>query len=207
MGLEIELTLLCLVIALCFRPWRQLKGATLASPLLGGLVVLSWTWALPRLHAMPLQLQISGACAITLMLGWPLAVPTLCVVGLLADQWAPAPVEAVVSQVFWLGVLPSTLALALGALLRRLAGTQPFTYILGRAFAGTVLCDFASSVLGKLAGHAMPLVEPGLSLVAYWLIAWGDGFLTGLMAAIFVAFQPQWLATWSDRLYLHRPPT
>jgi uncharacterized membrane protein len=36
------------------------------------------------------------------------------------------------------------------------------------------------------------------------LMAWGDGFMTGMMAAIFVAFRPQWLATWSDRLYLKK---
>jgi uncharacterized membrane protein len=44
------------------------------------------------------------------------------------------------------------------------------------------------------------------ALVARWLMAWGDAFLTGLMAAVFVAFVPQWLATWSDQRYLHPPP-
>ena len=37
------------------------------------------------------------------------------------------------------------------------------------------------------------------------VMAWGDAFLTGMFAAIFVAFAPQWLATWSDRNYL-KPP-
>ena len=50
--------------------------------------------------------------------------------------------------------------------------------------------------------HELLHVGQGLSLVARWLMAWGDGFMTGMMAAIFVAFRPQWLATWSDRLYL-----
>jgi uncharacterized membrane protein len=42
-------------------------------------------------------------------------------------------------------------------------------------------------------------------MVGRWLLAWGDGFITGMMAAIFVAFRPQWLATWSDSLYLKKP--
>ena len=42
--------------------------------------------------------------------------------------------------------------------------------------------------------------------LARWLMAWGDGFVTGMLAAIFVAFKPEWLATWSDQLYLKRPP-
>jgi hypothetical protein len=47
--------------------------------LLATLVVLPWMWALPTLHAMPLQLQWSGACMVVLMLGWPLAIPVLVV--------------------------------------------------------------------------------------------------------------------------------
>ena len=50
----------------------------------------------------------------------------------------------------------------------------------------------------------LPAIDTSLSLVARWLMAWGDAFTTGMLAAIFVAFRPQWLATWSDRLYLGR---
>ena len=92
--------------------------------------------------------------------------------------------------------------MALGAALRHWAGTHPFVFILARGFAGTVLCTFAASSLALMAGHELQHVGQGLSLVARWLMAWGDGFMTGMMAAIFVAFRPQWLATWSDRLYL-----
>ena len=206
MNLELVLTLLALAIALGLRPWRQLRGGALASPFLGVLVVLPWLWALPRLHAMPLQLQLSGACAVTLMLGWPLAIPTLCAVGFLAQWFAPAPFDAVITQTFWLGIVPSSLALAVGAALRHWTGTHPFIYILGRAFAGTVLCTFAAEVFARIVGHPLVHIESSLAMVAYWLIAWGDGFMTGLLAAIFVAFRHEWLATWSDKLYLQKPP-
>jgi uncharacterized membrane protein len=33
-------------------------------------------------------------------------------------------------------------------------------------------------------------------------MAWGEAFTTGMLTAIFVAFKPQWLASWSDRRYL-----
>ena len=105
----------------------------------------------------------------------------------------------------WLGVVPATLALGLGALVRRYTGTKPFVYVLGRAFLGTVVCVFAAGVLSQWSGHLLPGVGDELSLVARWLMAWGDGFVTGMLTAIFVAFKPEWLATWSDRLYLPRP--
>ena len=37
------------------------------------------------------------------------------------------------------------------------------------------------------------------------LAAWADAWLCGMITAIFVAYKPQWLATWSDHLYLRRP--
>ncbi|MBN9339267.1 MAG: hypothetical protein J0H52_04225, partial [Comamonadaceae bacterium] len=66
-------------------------------------------------------------------------------------------------------------------------------------------CLFAAGALAQLGGHELPGVDEDLSLVARWLMAWGDGFVTGMLAAVFVAFKPGWLATWSDRLYLPPP--
>ncbi len=187
---------------------HQTHGAPSAlwTPMLATLVFLPWMWALPTLHAMPLQLQWSGACLVVLMLGWPLAVPVFISVGVAAGLISPAMAWAdALSAVVWLGVVPATLALGLGALVRRYTGTRPFVYVLGRAFLGTVVCVFAASVLSQWSGHLLPGVGGELSLVARWLMAWGDGFITGMLAAIFVAFKPEWLATWSDRLYLPRP--
>lgn len=213
---EAALTAFALLIALWLRPWRLLRARTdrqgvrsvspLVTPLLATVVCLPWLWALPTLHAMPLQLQWSGACLVVLMLGWPLAVPALVVVGAVA--WAISPALGwgdALGAITWLGVVPATLGLALGGVLRRLTGTKPFVYVLGRAFLGTVVCVFAAGALSQWSGHALPWVGGGLSLVARWLMAWGDGFITGMLAAIFVAFKPEWLATWSDRLYLGHP--
>lgn len=202
MDFELLLLLAALLVALSMRPWRMLRPPALRTPFLAVLVLLPWLWAMPRMHSMPLPLQWSGACLVTLMLGWPLAVPVLCVVAALSDLWAPAPTELLVQQAFWQGVLPATLALAWGGLLRRFAPTHIFVYTLGRAFAGTVLSLFAAQALAQWWGPGLADVGDGTALVARWLVAWGDGFMTGLLAAIFVAFEPQWLATWSDRRYL-----
>jgi uncharacterized membrane protein len=204
MFLEFVILVLALVASLALRPWRLLAGGALVSPLLGSLVILPWLWALPRLHTMPLQLQLSGACAVTLMLGWPLAIPVLTTVALLSGLLAPVAWEVLIGQLIWLGVLPATLALVAGALLRRWVGTHLFVFILGRAFIGTALCTFLASSLSQLAGFELANVDAGLSLVARWLMAWGDAFMTGMLAAIFVAYRPQWLATWSDALYLKK---
>lgn len=217
MELEACLIAVALAMSLWLRPWRMLsrqalekdgpsEPSPLVTPLLATLVVLPWLWALPTLHRMPLQLQWSGACLVVLMLGWPLAIPALVAVGSIAAVLSPSLDWAdAVGTIAWQGVVPATLALALGAVIRRLIGTQPFVYVLGRAFLGTAVCLFLANVLGQWSGHSLPGVEGDLSLVARWLMAWGDAFVTGMLTAIFVAFKPEWLATWSDRLYLRKP--
>jgi uncharacterized membrane protein len=191
--------------ALWLRPWRLLRGGALLSPLLASLAVLPWLWALPWVDTIPLAMHWSFACLVLLMLGWPLAVPTLCAVAVLAGLLGDQSWEVVLLLAFWRGVLPATLALALGAVIRRTVGAHLFVYVLGRGFLGTAVCLFAASALLQWSGPTQPGMDKELSLVAHWLTAWGDAIVTGMLTAIFVAFKPQWLATWSDTLYLPQP--
>ena len=202
MDFEIAAIMACLTASLWLKPWRMLVGTELLTPLLATLVLLPWLWALPSLHHMPLQLHWSGAPLVTLMLGWPLAVLALVAVGVTTTLISATSVDTAAALIVWQGLLPATFALLLGAALRRWVAHHPFVYVLGRGFLGSVLCIFAASLLAQWTGHELPNVTSGLSLIAFWLIAWGDAFITGMMCAIFVAFKPYWLATWSDNLYL-----
>lgn len=196
---------LCLIASAWMRPWRLLASGALVTPLLASLVILPWLWALPWLHAMPLQLNWSLACLVLLMLGWPLAVPLLCLVAVLAGMLGGQNFDIMVMLAFWRGVLPATLALGLGAIIRRLLGPHLFVYVLGRGFLGSALCLFIASAGLQALSPNLPGLNTELSLVAHWLTAWGDAFMTGMLTAIFVAFKPSWLATWSDSLYLPPP--
>jgi uncharacterized membrane protein len=202
MDFEIAVILACLVASLWLKPWRMLSGTELLTPLLATLVLLPWLWALPSLHQMPLQLHWSGAPLVTLMLGWPLAVLALMGVGIITTFISTTSVDAAAALIVWQGLLPATFVLLLGAALRRWVSHHPFVYVLGRGFLGSVLCIFAASLLAQWTGHELPNVSNGLSVIAFWLMAWGDAFITGMMCAIFVAFKPHWLATWSDNMYL-----
>jgi uncharacterized membrane protein len=146
------------------------------SPVLAILVVLPWLWALPSLHHAPLQLRWSGAVLVLLMFGWPLAVPVLLLVAAIA--WAISPLNAAGALVaaVWQGIVPATLALVLGAVLRRWLPPHPFVYVLGRGFLGAVLCLFASGLLAQAVGAGLPGVR-ALDRVARWLMAWGDAIV------------------------------
>ena len=203
-ALNLSIAVLCVAVALWLRPWRMLRGP-LFTPALASLVLLPWLWLLPQKMPQGLQVQLSGACLLVLMLGWPLAV--LVLAGIAAVVWVVGQAEpvAVLQQWVWIGLVPATLALGIGAVMRRWLPPNLFVYTLGRAFLGTAAAVFLSGLL--LEGLQWLAGEPArdLSLVARWLMAWGDAFLTGMFGAIFVAFVPQWLATWSDQRYLQPP--
>lgn len=208
--LEALVAVVSVVVACWFRPWRMLNGPLL-SPFLAGVVLLPWFWMLPQMlpdsaQAGGVAVQLSGASLVTLMLGWPLAVLALSAVAgvtWLVGNW---PADVWLSQWVWLGLVPAWLVIGLGALLRRWLPAQVFVYILGRGFLGTAVVVFMAGVLYELAHHLVGGVSVGDALVARWLMAWGDAFLTGMLVAIFVAFKPEWLATWSDQRYLLAPP-
>ncbi|WP_445322968.1 hypothetical protein [Ramlibacter sp. AN1133] len=206
MMFDVLLAGLALALALWLRPWRLLAGrAALVTPLLATLVILPWLWALPALLQVSVQLQWSGAVLVLLMLGWPIAVPVLLLVAALAWLISPMSAQAALAVGVWQGIVPATLALAAGAAVRRWLPPHPFVYILGRGFLSAVVCLFAARLLAQQFGTPWAAPASGMGLVvAQWLMAWGDAFVTGMLTAIFVAFKPQWLLTWSDARYLRR---
>ncbi|WP_101102298.1 hypothetical protein [Macromonas bipunctata] len=207
-AIEIGLALPALMLALMLRPWRMFAGpgATLLSPTAAALALLPWLWLLPHQLPQGLQLQFSGASLLVLMLGWPLAVLVLALVAVAVWAIGPSDAVAVLSQWVWIGLVPATLALLLGAAMRRWLPPHLFIYTLGRGFLGTALVVFGSGVLYENLHDLLGGVTLHDALVARWLMAWGDAFLTGIITAVFVAFAPQWLATWSDARYLVKPP-
>lgn len=205
MTLNLLIAAVCVALAMWLRPWRMLRGPLL-TPALAAVVLLPWVWLLPQKMPQGLQVQLSGACLLVLMLGWPMAVLVLAAVAAVVWQVGQSTAEQVLVQWVWIGLVPATIALGIGGALRRWLPAHLFIYTLGRAFMGTAMAMFLAGVLLEwLSGLAgQPPREQ--AMVARWLMAWGDAFLTGMAGAIFVAFVPQWLATWSDERYL-KPPS
>jgi uncharacterized membrane protein len=54
-------------------------------------------------------------------------------------------------------------------------------------------------------GNALTGPTGELQLVAILLLAMGEASWSCAVASLLVAYRPQWLATWSDAVYLGRP--
>lgn len=205
-GLDAVLALAALALALGLRPWRAVGRGGPPWPWLAWPLLMPLLWSADRFVAMPVAQPLSGAALLVLMTGWPLAMLLLLPVALFTAALAGLDAVAALHRAVWLGVVPGSLALALGLALRRWLPRHLFVYILGRAFIGTAVSTALAGALSAwLHGAPQGLAESDLML-GRWLAAWGDAWLSGLLVAIFVAYRPDWLATYTDRLYLPPPP-
>jgi uncharacterized membrane protein len=193
-------------LALWFRPFAVLREAALRAPWLAVLVIGPLAWSTLRVLPGGASLQLSGACLIVLMFGWPLAVWTLLPIAAIGAWLLGASPAEAIELAAWHGVVPATFALGIGIAIRRWLPSHLFVYILGRAFIGTALALMAAGALATFVRPLPPATDAGSLLLGYWLMAWGEALLTGMLTAIFVAYRPEWLLTWSDRRYLPRPP-
>ena len=208
-GLEVLLLALAWAAALAVRPWRLLRPwngqVPLATPFLASLTLLPWLWSWPGLATLPLPLHWSGAPIAVLLVGWPLAVPLITLAGATTLLTVGhGPWEAL-SMTVWSGLLPATLVLLLGHGIRKLLGTNPVAYVLGRGFFVPILALAACGMVAAQLGQAAPVAGGELQRVVVALMALGEASWTCAVASVLVAWRPQWLATWSDRLYLGRP--
>ena len=202
MGLSLALVIVALAVALALRPWRALRGAQLLHPWFASLVLMPWLWAAQRFMPGGVAVQLSGACLMVLMLGWPLAVLSLVPIAALGAWLGGSAWPQALDHLAWNGIVTATLALAIGLATRRWLPRHPFVFILGRGFLVTALATVLAGALSALVSPLPPGSELGSILLGHWLMAWGEAFATGMLVAIFVAFKPEWLATWSDARYL-----
>lgn len=203
--IDLGLTALAFAVALALRPWRAVRPGGPPWPWLAWWAALPLLWSADRLVAVPVVQPLSGACLLMLMAGWPLAVLALAPTAALATVFTEVDPAEGLHRLVWLGLVPATLGLALGAAIRRWLPNQLFIYILGRGFFATAIAGTAAGVLSVLL-HGAPAALPAADLaLARFLAAWGDAFLTGMLVAIFVAFRPEWLATYADRIWLQPP--
>ena len=202
MLLDALLTLLAVGVALALRPWRATGAAGPPWPWLACCAVLPLCWGADRLAASSIIQPLSGAPLLVLLAGWPLAVLALLPVAGVMLVVGGLPWDEALHRLVWLGLVPGTLAMLLGAGVRRWLPGHLFIYILGRGFFGTWIAAALAGALALGLVAAPPGTETGDLLLARFLTASGEAFITGMLVAIFVAYRPDWLATYSDRLYL-----
>ena len=82
-------------------------------------MALPWAWSLGSLPGTGAVLQVSGACLLVMMVGWPLAVWSLVAVAAGGAWLGDLKLGHTVDRLAWFGIAPATVALLEGVATRR----------------------------------------------------------------------------------------
>ncbi len=190
--------------------WRRMRDFE-AQAVFAAVLALSIAARLARIELQPgLDLHLFGASAAALMFGWRFA--------LLAQMLAVAIVAAL-WQRYWLsplldfiytGLVPVLVTTALLDFAQRRLPLHLFVYLLFNAFFAGALA-IAIAQVGKLLtlvwleAYALPTLSENFLLTVPALM-FPEGFATGAMLTMIVAYRPQWAATFHDASYLGVAP-
>ena len=199
---------------LCFRgvrraPWVLLADGFRLHGWLGASLGVALAWILSAKPLPGLSLHLLATPLVALMFGRDLALAAAAPAVLAAWLWRGGEWSGLGATWLLAAWLPITIADGL----RRLADSRlprnPFTFIFlpgffapGIAFAATVA---AASLAHAAAGTASWSRLSDGFLPYGLLLSWGEAFLTGLLTAIFVVYEPRWMATFDDARYLAKP--
>jgi uncharacterized membrane protein len=192
--------------ALRLAPWRKLRDPEQLHVYFGTILVLILLWHM-RADVQPgLSFHLLGLTAVTLMVGWSLAVvaASLALVGVTfnADSgWQSFAVNAMVG-----GVIPITLTQIMLILIRSYLPKHFFVYVMVNGFLTAGFAGIATGYLATgllVAGGAYSFAELDRTFLPFFpLMFLPEAILNGWVIVVLVAFRPQWVYSFSDEQYL-----
>lgn len=190
-------------------PWLLLADGFRLHGWLGASLAVALAWILSAKPLPGLPLHLLATPLVALMFGRDLALVAAVPAVLAAWLWHGSEFAGLGATWLLAAWLPVTVADGLRRLADRRLPRNPFTFIFlagffapGIAFAATAIAaTLAHGAAGTLPWHR----ATGEFLPYALLLSWGEAFLTGLLTAIFVVYEPRWMATFDDARYL-RPP-
>ncbi len=196
-----------LAVALRHLPWRIVAASPTAQHLVGAATLALIALWLVRAGITPgMSAHFLGVTALTLLLGWPLAVmvtlfASVAVAALGAIPWGLLPAEFVLA-----GVLPVAVSHGVRRALEGLLPPNLFVYLLGCGFAGGVIAGLVS----RAANAAMLVLSGALSAtrvgeelaVIVALLTLPEGVINGTIVSVLTVYRPDWVKEFDDRRYL-----
>jgi uncharacterized membrane protein len=200
------LTGVALWVALRHADYTRLKDFE-AQAVYAGVLAMAVAARLARVEIAPgLDLHLACASLAALMFGWRFAVllqaAAVVIVALLAGRWWLDPAL----DFLLTGLLPVLVTTGLLDLAQRRLPLHLFVYLLGNAFFGAGLAMAVSQVgklaiLWALAVHPLPVLAENF-LLTLPAMMFPEGFATGGLITLLVAYRPHWVATFHDFSYL-----
>jgi uncharacterized membrane protein len=199
------------VLVLLWFAWRsgdlaRLKDVSRLNLFLAVTVSLMVIWQIRTGVRPGLTFHLLGASIATLMFGfwrgW-LAASIAAIATALAGK---ASLPALGIEILVFCAVPSWLTYFLFRLVDRKLPNHFFIYVLVNGFFGAALAigivALTSTMVMWLSGsYALEYLFEH-STPYYFLLAWSEAFMTGMMATLMAVYKPEWLETFDDNRYI-----
>jgi len=204
---SLALLLPVLLVAVRRAPWHALFAKPeRVSVYLAAILLLVMLWSMRADVTPGLSLHFLGMTALTLIVGWPLAVigATLAYVGYVLAGMAGW--EGLGTGVLIGGVLPATLTAFLLMIARYFMLPNFFIYVFVNAFAAAILSvlavGFATSMLFWFIGYYdwSQLQQNYLRFLP--LLALPEGVVNGMVMTVLALVAPHWVISFDDDFYI-----
>ena len=106
---------------------------------------------------------LSGAALLVLMTGWPLAVLSCVPISLIAVFGGPLDAYDALHRAVWLGIVPATVALAIGGVVRRWLPLHVGVYVFARGFIGSGVAVWLTGALGAALAASPATADTGVA--------------------------------------------
>ncbi len=198
---------IALLAALRHLPWRILVTSPTAQHLVGAATLVLIGFWLVRAGITPgLSAHFLGVTALTLLVGWPLAIVVTLIASVTVGTmgvipWSLVPLEFVAG-----GVLPVAVSHVIRIGLERTLPPNLFVYLLGCGFAGGIVAGLVSrgtnAALLLLSG-AWEVERVGNELgVIVALLTLPEGVINGIIVSVLAVYRPEWVKEFDDRRYI-----
>jgi len=199
-----------LLVALWKTPWVELFSDNRRQHLLfGTVIVLCALWLLRRDFPSGISVHFIGMTAVTLLLGWPLAILAGLFAQLVLVAFGKPELIAVGINGVILVVVPVIIAESAARLVERSRPENLFVYIFFSCFFPAALTAAVCAVLGFIL-----ILSNGLFIFPPWLeefygivlmVIFPEAFINGTIISSLVVYQPEWLETFNRTRYLQAP--
>lgn len=199
-GLANLLLLPFLIAALVTAPWRALMARAERQNALGAAVVLlPLLWSMSPGLPTGVGLQLMGMTCVALIFGWQFAALAGATAGLILVLTGGWTWTALAPNLVLVMLLP---VLVTGAVLwasNRLPRTNPFVYMLGVAFGGSMLSMLVTFAVASW------WLQPGLDHAVVMLMTFPEGFVNGAVISAVTVFRPGLVRTYDEMRHLGQP--
>ncbi len=185
--------------------WRMLLDQANLNIFLAATVCVLGLWLIKTGIKPGLNFHLIGATALTLMFRPLFALFSLALLTAAISIWHG---EYAAFPANWLimGVVPVAVSWSIYTLVDRKLPNHLFIYIFINAFFGAALAAIAVGLAatGFIALSGVYPLDYLLEeyLPYFFLIAFSEAFITGMLITMMVIYKPEWVATFDDKRYL-----